>query len=87
MDSADKWVEVVRDMKDAAVEPYEVEVVCRDILRYMRTVRIRDVGRFKQRVGLEYEAFIKSLPYEEERIDSIVKDDDFWDATIDMIRR
>jgi hypothetical protein len=87
MDAADKWVEVVRDMKDAAPEPYEVEVVCRDILRYMRTMRIRDIGRFKQRIGLEYEAFIKSLPYEEERIDSIVKDDEFWDATVDMIRR
>jgi hypothetical protein len=87
MDAADKWVEVVRDMKDAAAEPYEIEVVCRDILRYMRTTRIRDVGRFKQRIGLEYEAFIKSLPYEEERVQPIVTDDEFWDATIDMIRR
>jgi len=87
MDAADKWVEVVRDMKDAAPEPYDVEVVCRDILRYMRTARIRDIGRFKQRIGLEYEAFIKSLHYEEERVQPIVNDDEFWDATVDMIRR
>lgn len=87
MDAADKWVEVVRDMKDAEEEPYEIEVVCRDILRYVRTARIRDVGRFKQRIGAEYEAFIKSLPYEEERIRRVVDDADFWDATVDMIRR
>ena len=87
MDAADKWVEVVRDMKDAEAEPYELEVVCRDILRYMRTVRIRDIGRFKQRTGLEYEAFLKALPYDEERVQRIVTDDEFWDATVDMIRR
>ena len=87
MDSADRWVEVVRDMKDADDEPYEIEVICRDILRYMRTARIRDVGRFKQRTGLEYEAFLKSLRHDPERVEHSVADDDFWEATTDMIRR
>jgi hypothetical protein len=83
MDAADSWVEVVRDMKDAAADPYEIEVICRDILRYVRTVRIRDIGRFKQRNGVEYEAFLKSIPGAED----VVNDDDFWDATTAMIRR
>lgn len=87
MDAADKWTEVVRDMKDAEEEPYEIEVICRDILRYMRTARIRDIGRFKQRIGVEYENFIKSLPYAEERVQPIILDDDFWDASVGMIRK
>lgn len=92
MDVADGWVETVRDLKDSekanGTEPYDVERVCRDILRYVRRVRIREVGRFKQRTGLEYESFIKSLAgYEEELVTRIVGDDEFWDATIDMVRK
>jgi hypothetical protein len=92
MDVADQWVETVRDLKDAekvdGVEPYDVECACRDILRYVRRSRIREVGRFKQRTGLEYEAFLKSLTmYDEQLVSRIVGDDAFWNATVDMVRR
>lgn len=90
MDAADEWVEKVRDLKDAekanGEEPYDVECICRDILRYVRVVRIREVGRFKQRTGLEYEAFIKTLfKFEEALVQRIIMDDPFWDATISMV--
>lgn len=90
MDTADEWVETVRGLKDAekahGEEPYDVECICRDILRYVRVVRIREVGRFKQRTGLEYEAFIKTLArFEEALLQRIIMDDPFWEATIDMV--
>lgn len=92
MDVADSWVETVRDLKDAekaeGTEPYDVECLCRDILRYVRRGRIRDVGRFKQRTGLEYGAFIKSLAtYDEAFVTRIVGDDEFWEATMEMVRK
>jgi len=90
MDAADEWVATVRDLKDAekenGEEPYAVECICRDILRYVRVVRIREVGRFKQHTGLEYEAFIKSLSgFKQELLQRILQDDPFWEATIDMV--
>ena len=90
MDAADEWVETVRDLKDAekenGEEPYDVECICREMLRYVRVVRIREVGRFKQRTGLEYEAFTKSLSgYEDALVQRIIMDDSFWDATIAMV--
>jgi len=92
MDAADAWVATVRDLKDAGksegFEPYDVECICRDILRYVRRTRIREVGRFKQRTGLEYDAFLKSMEHhEKELVDRIVGEDDFWDATISMVGR
>lgn len=92
MDIADNWVVTVRALKDAekknGTEPYNVECLCRDILRYMRRVRIRDLGRFKQRTGLEYEAFIKSLiAYDHELVQRIVGDDDFWAETTGLSKR
>ena len=88
---AEHWAETVRDLKDVekteGTEPFDVERICRDILRYVRRIRIREVGRFKQRTGLEYEAFLKSLAYDEELVARIVGDDDFWEATINMVRR
>lgn len=90
MDVADEWVEKVRDLKDAekenGEEPYAVECICRDILRYVRVVRIREVGRFKQRTGLEYEAFMDTLSrFNQELLQRIIMDDPFWDATIGMV--
>jgi hypothetical protein len=86
----DEWVETVRDLKDGekenGEEPYDVECICRAILQYVRIVRIREVGRFKQRTGLEYEAFMKSLHgFEEALVQHIIMDDPFWDATIAMV--
>jgi hypothetical protein len=91
MDAVDRWVETVRDLKDVekheGTEPFDVERICRDILRYVRRVRIREVGRFKQRTGLEYEAFLKTLHYNEDLVSRIVADDDFWDSTMNLVRR
>jgi hypothetical protein len=86
----DEWVESVRDLKDSqktyGEQPYDVECICRDILSYVRLVRIREVGRFKQRTGLEYEAFTDSLSeFEPELVKRIIADDPFWDATIGMV--
>ena len=90
MDTTDEWVATVRDLKDAekenGEESYNVECICRDILRYVRVVRIREVGRFKQRTGLEYEAFMDTLSrFNQELLQRIIMDDAFWDATIDMV--
>ena len=92
MDVAEAWASTVCDLKDAGksegYEPYEIECVCRDILRYVRRVRIREVGRFKQRTGLEYEAFLKTLAhYDTKLVTHIVNEDDFWNATIGMVGR
>lgn len=79
----DEWVTSVRDLKDSAPDAYEIEVVCRDILRYVRTKRIRDVGKFMQYLGPEYEAFVASLHvHDPETIDHVVHDDAFWKATL-----
>ena len=81
----DIWVEAVRDLKDIekaeGTEPFEVETTCRDILRYIRTARIRDIGRFSQRTGLEYEKFMSTF-HNKGLVQRIIMDDEFWDATI-----
>uniref|UniRef100_A0A6C0AK39 Uncharacterized protein n=1 Tax=viral metagenome TaxID=1070528 RepID=A0A6C0AK39_9ZZZZ len=79
----DEWVTAVRDLKDSAPDAYEVEVICRDILRYVRTKRIRDTGKFIQHLGPEYEAFLASLKaHDEEMVEQIVREDAFWNATL-----
>jgi len=88
MDVADAWVETVRDLKDAVDEPFDVETVCRVILRYVRRSRIREVVKFKQRLGVEYEAFFSTLAiYDENIVNYIVNDDPFWTATTNLIGR
>jgi hypothetical protein len=79
----DEWVTAVRDLKDSAPDAYEVEVICRDILRYVRTKRVRDTGKFIQHLGPEYEAFIASLgQHDPKMVEQIVHEDAFWGATL-----
>jgi hypothetical protein len=82
----DPWVESVRDLKDSAPDAYEVETICRDILYYVRTKRIRDTGKFIQHLGPEYEAFIASLRTHDPRmVEQVVQDEAFWTATLAFV--
>jgi hypothetical protein len=81
----DEWVATVRDLKDHAEDAYEVESICRDIIYYMQTKTIprSEAGKFRQRIGPAYEAFIKSLHrHDETLVEQIVNDDAFWEATL-----
>lgn len=87
----DYWAEFVQTMKDSeaknGITMYATEQLARECLRYIRRTRIRQYTLFIQRRGEEFEkllAYLQQEGFNEEAIQRMVTNDDFWKATLEM---
>jgi hypothetical protein len=80
----DEWLSVVRGLKDDSEIPYKTEEITIKIYHDMKRLRIRDKGKFRQRVGPEFESWSLSLgdEFSEAAVKEILSDDEFWQATL-----
>ena len=80
----DEWKTVVRNLKDDSVIPYKTEEIAEKIYHDLKRFKIREKGKFKQRMGPEFENWILTLSdrFAKETIKEIISDDDFWRATL-----
>ena len=87
----DYWAELVQNRKETekeyGISMYATEQLARECLRYIRRTRIRQYTLFTQRRGEEFEQLLRYLQQEEfneEAIQRMVMEDDFWKATLEM---
>jgi hypothetical protein len=80
----DEWLSVVRELKDVSEIPYKTEEIAIHIYHDMKRLRIRDKGKFRQRMGPEFEnwAMQTGEQFSESAVKEILSDDDFWQATL-----
>ena len=82
-----EWEETVYDLQDSekafGVTPYNTDLLCNAVVRYLQTHRIRD-KMFWERKGDEFHAMIESLAFPEEQVERVLQDDDFWSATLKL---
>jgi len=69
-------------MKD--IEPHnskKISKVCQDIFRYLSSKKIKDLKKFKEKYGLEYEIFIEELlvKHDKDIVRDIIDYDNFMD--------
>jgi hypothetical protein len=57
----DKWNKIVRIMKDESVKPNRTAEIADRIFQDLKRMRIKDKGKFRQRMGPEYESWIVKL--------------------------
>jgi hypothetical protein len=80
----DAWYSVVRKLKDDSEIPYKTEEIAEKIYHDLKRFKIREKGKFKQRMGPEFENWVLSLSerFSEESVKEIISDDDFWTTTL-----
>jgi len=80
----DEWLSVVRGLKDDSEIPFKTEEIAIKIYHDMKRLRIRDKGKFRQRMGPEFESWTMQLgdQYPEAAVKEILSDDPFWQATL-----
>ncbi len=83
----DDWYHEVRRLREESESPYQTEKLTRLIYHTLRRSKIREKGKFKQRMGPEFEGFVNKLleSYSDEMVRQIVSDDEFWGATLNVI--
>lgn len=88
----DYWAQLVQTMKDSeakyGISMHETEQLARECLRTIRRTRIRQYTLFVQRRGEEFEqllAYLQTEGFNEEAIQRMVTNDEFWKATLEMV--
>lgn len=80
----DEWMSVVRGLKDDSEIPFKTEEIAIAIYHDMKRLRIRDKGKFRQRMGPEFESWAMQVGdrFSEAAVKEILSDDKFWEATL-----
>jgi len=81
------WYSKVRKLKDESADGHKTEQVCHRVFHDIKRMKIKDKGKFKQRMGPEFGAWTMSLHdmYPAETVAAIVNDDEFWSLTMETV--
>lgn len=82
----EQWYTIVRELKNESEIPYNTEQFANKVFHDLSRMRIRDKGKFKNRMGPEFENWVAGLAneYDPEFINAIVGDDKFWEYTVKL---
>lgn len=82
----EEWYTKVRLLKDESETPYETEKVCHKLFYDLKRSKIREKGKFKNRMGPEFETWIAGLNerFAPELVNAIISDDEFWALTLKL---
>ena len=80
------WYKKVRLLKDESETPFQTEKLTHKIFYDLKRIKIREKGKFKNRMGPEFENWVVTLQdrYAPELVNAIVSDDEFWEATLKL---
>jgi len=82
----EEWYKKVRLLKDESETPYETEKVTHKIFYDLKRSKIREKGKFKNRMGPEFENWAMNLGnrFAPELVNAIISDDEFWEMTLKL---
>ena len=85
----EEWYTKVRLLKDESETPYETEKVCHKMFYDLKRSKIREKGKFKNRMGPEFDGWTALLvqDYPEPFVKEIINDDEFWNLTLSLLLR
>ena len=86
----EKWYEIVRNIEDKNVDEvgdsyrYQTKLLVTQIFQELKTAKIKEKVKFKQRMGPEFEQWVFHLKNDspEDLVIEIINDDEFWIETL-----
>jgi len=85
----DKWYAIVGNMRDESEDSYMTQQFTYQVYRELRSAKIKDKGKFKNRMGPEFEQWSSHLAdiYPIDLMTEILNDDEFWLETMLVTQR
>ena len=73
-------------MKDESENTYATQRFAHKVFYDLSRMRIRDKGKFANRMGPEFETWVNGLTseYTDDFIHAILGDDEFWNVTVKL---
>jgi len=78
------WYTIVGNLKDESEDPYKTQLFCHQVYRELSRAKVKDKGKFKNRMGPEFEQWAAHLADENPHtiVNEILNDDEFWLETL-----
>lgn len=82
----EEWYTIVRSLKSDSEIPYNTQRFANKVFHDLSRIRIRDKGKFKNRMGPEFENWVAGLAseFDSDLINAILGDDIFWGKTLQL---
>jgi len=80
----EEWNVLVRTMEADQENPKQFQEMAKSIFQAMVTRKIKDMRKFEQRLGPDYDKLIEDIKFPEESVRELLKNDDFFELTLKL---
>uniref|UniRef100_A0A6C0JHP1 Uncharacterized protein n=1 Tax=viral metagenome TaxID=1070528 RepID=A0A6C0JHP1_9ZZZZ len=80
----EEWNVLVRTMEEEQERPKQFQDMAKTVFHILCTRKIKDMRKFEQRLGPEYEKFVEDVQFPEEQVKELLKDDKFFELTLKL---
>lgn len=80
----EEWNVLVRTLEADQENPAQFEEMAKTIFHRICTRKIKDMRKFEQRLGPDYEKFVEDIPFPEEQVQELLKNDEFFELTLKL---
>lgn len=80
----EEWNVLVRTMEADQENPKQFQEMAKAIFQAMVTRKIKDIRKFEQRLGPDYDKLIEDIKFPEDSVRELLKNDDFFELTLKL---
>lgn len=80
----EEWNVLVRTMEADQENPKQFQEMAKSIFQAMVTRKIKDIRKFEQRLGPDYDKLIEDVKFPEDSVRELLKNDDFFELTLKL---
>ena len=83
----EEWNVLVRTMEADQENPKQFQEMAKAIFQAMVTRKIKDIRKFEQRLGPDYDKLIEDIKFPEDSVRELLKNDDFFEKTLELRKK
>ena len=80
----EEWNVLVRTMETDQENPKQFQDMAKAIFQALATRKIKDMRKFEQHLGPEYEKFVEDIQFPEDQVKELLKNDNFFELTLKL---
>jgi len=81
----EEWNTLVRTLEDEQEDPRTFQKVAKSIFQWLTTHKIKDMRKFEQRLGTEYEQMVDDL--ENPLLKDLLNNDEFFELSLELKKK
>lgn len=80
----EEWATLVRSLQADEENQKQFQDMAKAIFHAVCTRKIKDMRKFEQRLGPDYEKLIEDLKFPEDKVKDLLNNDEFFESTLKL---